>query len=1811
MKQVVQPPIRNPSTLGAAVFGHSGEFGPSRTDLSLPGRGLHLAFVRSYRSSIADRVGELGRGWSASIAKRVEVADDDLLVHDGAGLVHRFAREGTVFASPAGYYGVIAEERRGIVLRHRHGVITRFDAPARGGRIRSVEDRNSNVIRFAYRNDRIEILDTLGRRIDVTLAKGRIQKVRDHAGRTWNYGYDRYDRLVEVVQPATRNDPAGTMYGYDDMHRLRSITDAKGQTWLVVRYDDAGRVVEQTHGTGTYTFAYESIGQGPTAGVRVTCGLKNGGTLVVDHDPAGHPVSRTLFVRRTAFDPVDVAVIDGDFVPLISTSSYNQHGECISRTEPAGDSITWVYAEDDDDPRNRGNCLRRTETPATGVSADQSSLVTNWTYDRGFQVPLSVTDPRGNTTSYRYDAKGNRIGTRFAPLTVQTVVGDEPDRPTPITLSLEASYAFNSRGQLLSKTHIDGAVTTFEYYPVADPTGRAGMGTATGDPRAICGYLARVTRDASGSRHRTGYQWDAYGNLVEVLDGQRNAVRLRYDPLGRLERVDGRGLAGDWIEYRYDANGNESESIQPFQRKEVDEASDKLVTRTGTIRELRSYDVLDRLVARTIVGGDTRVTERFVRDADERIVRLIQPTGAVTEVEYDERDLPIASTRAAGTKEAVTERRSYTANGDLRSETNGRGGTTRYHYDGFARHVGITDELGTRWTRSLDEAGNAVRLAVEAGDGEAVDEGASVGYNGGWRTPAASRPPLIETAVRYDEWGRPVRIDQAWRDPAGRALGASYWDGQEGVSSTLVEYIANGRPGRVWNEAGNVVTVAYDGLGQVASISDLTGEQAEFTYDANGNSAALSYRAPAIDRDGPRSNVRMRYDEMDRLVARQVDDDAPETFAYDTLGGVNGHRRDSGLQLRLLHDGLGRRIGQLVIGEDGGDGSAARILRRFEYDDAYRLTAHTDGAGNRTIYRYDAFDRQVGIIYADGAEAIAEYDANGNVVRTVDPRGTEITLRYDQGDRLVERRSRLAGSDATELESFEYDAIGRLVSVTTPTGELQRTYDSLSRVLTESQAGRTVRITYDAAGRATALDYPGGEGVRRTFDVRGRVTSVRSAAGALIANIEYRAGEQVARLVLGGVMEATCAYDGRGRLESVTYVRSDDRTLIEGFRYAYDDANRIVYEVQLSDGIGERYEFDAANRPVRARYGIRDVLDPNSPFELETSYEHFPEGLWRRRRDVDGRGIVIADHLGTMDARNRYRQFGGTNFTYDAAGNTIRKGTDNPGFCLYSYDAQDRLTKSECFDANARRTQTIEYEYDALGRLVRKTVTDSAGNVTVIEFVWSGSTLIEEYENGVLVRTYVYSLGTSPARLTVDRAGRSDYWYVHNGRGLAAGLVRATDPNAFAERYGYEITGFAFMKEIDGLKVDLPERVGTASTLWNSVLAGDAFGTLSRDWANGTMSGPGGRHLDPLIAAALNTSATIAGGVHNTLKMTVGKQFESFLGMLGLGGRSNGFISRGGAGGKGFQDKMQVATSNSGVKTKESRGGGGLGMGYSRMARDFSLYAAGDGGSSLFPSSGQNAAFDFSKGGGGSSGTSGASGGMSTGGLIGQLDAFKDTPAGQVTQAVLSFIVVSLATSKAGEKPGPREGDPPPGPGEVGPAQKNQQEQEDRAKREQQQKEREREQKEKEQKEKEQKEKEQKEKEQEPKGKDAKDDKEEQEADKKKKSGSTYVDPDQQYQTAIVSPEQIEMRLNGRKRPVNPNGGGGWEIDTSSPPQIYGGSDPTLERYDGETFGGLTLTSGEPKFPISPIRYVRDYEPPQPTFPPNGGGEDERDTGVP
>lgn len=884
-----QAPIRNVTTICAAIYSHSGEFTPVYTDLQLTGRGLDFKFIRSYRSSLAGHIGDLGRGWVNSVAKKIERKGDDIIYHDGAGEVYKFAGEKNGnYTSPTGFYGILSQEKNKFLLHQRYGLTYRFEVPEQGGRILGIEDRNHNSIQFSYPANAIVITDSLKRKIDISITNGLLQEVKDHAGRIWKYSYNENDCLIEVTQPETADFPNGTSvrYAYDTYHRLISITDAKGQKYLVNHYDTSGRVVAQEHGSGVFKMEYDPIGEVKNGFpiYQTTCIRKNGSKLVLQHNEVGNVLSRTLFVSKDSFAPEDNTGLNGNDVPLITKSAYNKNSELTSRIFPAGNKTEWFYSEDEKNPLNRGNLLKITEIPQTGVESGQKRIVTEYEYEPKFQLTTKLIDPRGNKTSYEHDELGNLILTTYPSVTIQPINIGTP-RPTSLNRIQKDEYQYNSMGQLLRRKHIDGSITEYHYYPVDDPIGTRGPNTATDNPDKLCGYLGRVVRDANGKKVKTEYAYDNFGNATTVLDGKSNPARLRYNAMGKLESVTSREPFKNRIDYKYDANYNEIESVQSFERLKYDEKNQKTIIKSSTLRELKEYNALDNMILRKFVGGDKVITEHFTRDANENVVRQIQPLGNTTEYKYDERDLLVEKKSGAGTRETFSERFTYTLNSAVRTYTDGNGKITMHHYDGFHRYKGFIDSVGTKKTQWFDEADNIVRVEIDGDTGFVTDKHENPGST-----------PLMETKYNFDQWNRVYRVDQAWRDSSnGQELGQSKWNGEKGIVSTVVEYAENGFPGKVWTESENVLATEYDGVGRIVKMKDLTGEEFSFEYDENNNPTLMKYIGPEVQGRRCERELRRGYDEMDRLVWQQENEEAPERFEYNALGNVINYVRGRGI----------------------------------------------------------------------------------------------------------------------------------------------------------------------------------------------------------------------------------------------------------------------------------------------------------------------------------------------------------------------------------------------------------------------------------------------------------------------------------------------------------------------------------------------------------------------------------------------------------------------------------------------------------------------------------------------------------------------------------------------------------------------------------------------------------------------------------------------------------------------------------------------------------------------------------------------------
>ena len=143
-----------PSTPWSAFAGRGvnavlGNFVLQEQDLAVPGRGLPVAFTRTYNSaSVAD--GPLGPGWTHSFNLAVlPDGADAMLVRNADGRLDRFSQQPDgSYTAPSGIHNLLTRAADGTYsLRTKDQTVYRFDT---GGRLISITDRNGNTILLTY-----------------------------------------------------------------------------------------------------------------------------------------------------------------------------------------------------------------------------------------------------------------------------------------------------------------------------------------------------------------------------------------------------------------------------------------------------------------------------------------------------------------------------------------------------------------------------------------------------------------------------------------------------------------------------------------------------------------------------------------------------------------------------------------------------------------------------------------------------------------------------------------------------------------------------------------------------------------------------------------------------------------------------------------------------------------------------------------------------------------------------------------------------------------------------------------------------------------------------------------------------------------------------------------------------------------------------------------------------------------------------------------------------------------------------------------------------------------------------------------------------------------------------------------------------------------------------------------------------------------------------------------------------------------------------------------------------------------------------
>jgi len=139
-------------------------------------------------------------------------------------------------------------------------------------------------------------------------------------------------------------------------------------------------------------------------------------------------------------------------------------------------------------------------------------------------------------------------------------------------------------------------------------------------------------------------------------------------------------------------------------------------------------------------------------------------------------------------------------------------------------------------------------------------------------------------------------------------------------------------------------------------------------------------------------------------------------------------------------------------------------------------------------------------------------------------------------------------------------------------------------------------------------------------------------------------------------------------------------------------------------------------------------------------------------------------------------------YAHDAAGNLIR---DDRGY-RYSYDYENRLSKVEKPDGAGDWQTVATFEYDALGRRIRKVDAAADPDVTTLYYYDPDWRCLEEYEGGTLDRLYVYGNYIDEVVLSGGSAGA--YYTLHDHLYSAVALLD-TGTGAVLERYEYDAYG--------------------------------------------------------------------------------------------------------------------------------------------------------------------------------------------------------------------------------------------------------------------------------------------------------------------------------------------------------------------------------------------------------------------------------------
>lgn len=1444
-------------------------------------RGPAFDLTLTHRSiGTTDGDPQVASGWYASWLSRIEANGDDYVLHTGDGRLWDFvAQPDGTWHGPPGTYAVLTASGSTLTIEYADG--TRFDYPdSTGNRLGSIRDASDNEWRFIY--DAVggslgHVVDPHARQYTLTyrdvgsaltnahfLEHGEplLTSITDYEGRTVRLFYnDTAGTLTAIQTPGPGGVSAQfTWFTYNGT-RLVTVVDNEGQLYAENTYDEWGRVISQQQNGGLFgpidnhlfLYAY-------AAGYAATRdGAGNDVEWSFDHGALLSPDLRTVPASTTQFTHGVREAPYADPSEYVTRAEVNDNDEVTRITFPRGNVIEYEYANTADFLA-QGNVVRVTQSSGSvdedPLPGETEVLVTEYEYDSTYNVVTAITDARGTDADYEPQNGGFHARQRYTTLlfydfhedfygdlngdaftgqtqrlpvyvfhprvgsfgaTPHAALGDDAKDQRRVEF-----YQWNEHGQLTQHTDPEGVVEQRTYHP------SNGISLDPGDAE---GFLATVVMDPSGAAATTSYEYTRDGNPSVITDANGDRTEISYDGRQRPTQVTGPDPTDFLTKYAYDDNDNLVRQERQIQASANDYATtttfyDYLDRPIVEVQDATRGTAINNAIAGQTTQSSTSLLTAYGYDGNGNLASVTDPLGQTTTWTYDERGLVYNVSTIHG-----SQRSWYDENGNLLAHEDELGQATWFLHDAFDRPIGRADTQGTVSVRDLDPLGAVVH--------ERIDAAATPASLTGRPTPA-QWSAVLENAVdrqserwyAYDEAGRAFRTDQALFGDRGfqTAPDNGTLTPGDGRVTTLRGYDAASRVVADIDDNDHETTYTYDALGRLRTEQDPNGNRIEYEYDGVDN--MVQTIAHDVTSSGASAGSRATdytYDAYGQVTRVTNADGTTSQYAYDGLGNVIKTTDELGNVVHVLRDHANRPWVTTMELRAGGVGTGAltgAVTTTTHWDDAGRAWQRCDDNDHCTRYWFRPSDNQIAQeLSPDGVWVGHGYDVAGNRVFTQYSNGRNITLGYDDLNRLV---SVDVLPDPTTIgttrQTFSYDPMGRMTRMTdngimqagtlsTPSATIvERSFDSLGRLASESQNGQTVEHVRDGVGNIVSTTYPNGRVVSRSHDELGRLGSAWDAKG-FIAGLDYE-GSRVAEKRFGSstspVATTAFGFDAMRRITDVGH-RDGAGNLLVGLDVRYDAAGHRVAQ-DLGPDPGDRFdellELDSLYRTSAWARGDLDAsLTTISNVQETQTWNLDGANNW----DSHTRGGTTCNRTHGAGNQVLTESCGGTPETFpdDANGNLA----EDDDF-VYHYDFLNRLVRVD-EKTELGPEPLLAFGYDPLGRRVVKVVSEEQfsllgnGARTPVEtwYTYDGQNVVQESQplrfNGDIlnpqirvIRQWTHGDGvddllsmTIDSNADGDTLGSSDerFYYHYDAHGSVVGL--SDEDGDLVEGYTYDPFG--------------------------------------------------------------------------------------------------------------------------------------------------------------------------------------------------------------------------------------------------------------------------------------------------------------------------------------------------------------------------------------------------------------------------------------